>query len=128
MHCILLSFISYGEMPHWSLHVTMQAQRFSTYMMSLAEMWLKNEKKPKLLHPLFCSSGSLKADISVLTTINSERTTKDEATDHLIEGLDPAKNHAIKSVFVIGRYALSANMKKYTSKWLNTKSNLHSVI
>ena len=38
---------------------------------------------------LFCfSNGSVKAEVRVLVTMNTDTTSKDEVIDHLIEGLD----------------------------------------
>jgi len=52
---------------------------------------------------LFRSRGSLKADVTVLATINTNKTTKDEAISHLIEGLDTAPGQQITAIFVLGK-------------------------
>jgi len=57
------------------------------------------------------SRGSLKADVTVLATINTNKTTKDEAISHLIEGLDTAPGQQITAIFVLEKPQPPRNLK-----------------
>ena len=50
-----------------------------------------------------CSSGSLKADITVFAAINANTVTKVEALNHFIEGIDRALGEEITAVFLLGK-------------------------
>ena len=50
-----------------------------------------------------CSRGSLKADITISAAINANTTTKVEANNHFIEGINPALEKEITAVFLLGK-------------------------
>lgn len=54
----------------------------------------------------FCfSNGSVKAEVRVLAIMNTNTTSKDEAIDHLIDGLDSSlgKGLNVTTIVVLGK-------------------------
>lgn len=54
---------------------------------------------------IFFSNGSVKAEVRVLATINANTTSKDEAIDQVIHGLDSSlgKELNVTSLVVLGK-------------------------
>ena len=51
----------------------------------------------------YYSNGSLKADVGILATINTNTTSKSEAINYLINGIDVALGKHIKGFILLGK-------------------------
>ena len=65
---------------------------------------------------LYYSNGSLKADVGILATINGKTTSKSEAIDYLINGIDVALGKHIKGFILLGKQIIKLNRMFYLFK------------
>ena len=54
-------------------------------------------------YAFYYSNGSLKADVGILATINTNTTSKSEAINYLINGIDVALGKHIKGFILLGK-------------------------
>ena len=60
-------------------------------------------------YAFYYSNGSLKADVGVLATINVNTTSKSEAINYLINGIDVALGKHIKGFILLGKQIIRLN-------------------
>lgn len=72
-------------------------------------MYVRGLKYKVRIYPNGCtyafyySNGSLKADVGILATINTNTTSKSEAINYLINGIDVALGKHIKGFILLGK-------------------------
>ena len=71
-------------------------------------------------YAFYYSNGSLKADVGILATINTNTTSKSEAINYLINGIDVALGKHIKGFILLGKQIIK--IKSYV---LPFKINFH---
>ena len=67
-------------------------------------------------YAFYYSNGSLKADVGILATINGNTTSKSEAIDYLINGIDVALGKHIKGFILLGKETIKLNRMFYFFK------------
>ena len=67
-------------------------------------------------YAFYYSNGSLKADVGILATINGNTTSKSEAIDYLINGIDVALGKHIKGFILLGKQTIKLNPMFYFFK------------
>ena len=67
-------------------------------------------------YAFYYSNGSLKADVGILATINGNTTSKSEAIDYLINGIDVALGKHIKRFILLGKQIIKLNRMFYLFK------------